>query len=231
MTTRRTRVARGAADFEMLMRELGCDQRQLMKAFINFEASCPIYEELPRAKARKWLTAVSSTSRRLADLLEKDAQALFTSKRAGHPWASVVLQRLLMEAHSPDDPQSGMVAWARATWKPVKLIEDLRRIANAATDKRLFLFMRGDKRRQWHLHSLVGELAEIYEQHTGRKAKRSTENGKPGGPFFRIVKGAYSVLSVSKTDEAIALDIRAALKGRRSVRLLKRMVQNREAGN
>jgi hypothetical protein len=107
-----------------------------------------------------------------------------------------------------------LTAMGRA--QPQRLIEDLRRLADAADDKDMFPEFRSKKRREWPLHHLIRSIAVIYEDRTGNRAGRSTDprTNKPGGPFFRIVRDAYSCLGISKGDDAIALDIRKALKGR-----------------
>jgi len=190
---------------------------RLIKAFINFEASLPIVRELRSVEARKWFKAVSAASRKLAGLLEEDAQRVFGTADMGHPWADWVLRELLKETHTPSTALEAVTAQARALWKPMHLIEDLRRMADAAENKTLWTErFRGNKRRQWHLHDLILDIANIYEDGTGKTAGRSTApmTNKPGGPFFRIVKDCYYRLGITKTDEAIALDIRKALKQR-----------------
>ena len=107
-----------------------------------------------------------------------------------------------------------LTAMGRA--QPQRLIEDLRRLSDAANDKDMFPEFRNKKRREWHAHHLIRSIAIIYEKRTGNRAGRSTDptTNKPGGPFFRIVRDAYSCIGISKSDDAIALDIRKALKGR-----------------
>jgi hypothetical protein len=207
--------------FGRLVRQLGGKppdvEHRLIQAFIDFEADLPIVRELRSVEARKWFKSVSAASRKLADLLEKDAQRVFGTVDMGHPWADWVLRELLKETHTYSTALEILVVNARALWKPKVLIEDLRRMAAAADNKSLFAQFRGNRRRQWHLHDLILDIAIIYEDGTGKKAGRSTTptTNKPGGPFFRIVRDCYSYLGIMKTDDAIALDIRKALKQRK----------------
>ena len=150
-------------------------EHRLIKAFVDFEASLPIVRELRSVEVRKWFKSVSAASRKLADLLEEDAQRVFGTVDMGHPWADWVLRELLKETHTHSTAREALVAQARALWKPKHLIEDLRRMADAADNKTLWpARFRGNKRRQWHLHDLILDLAIIYEDGTGKIARRST---------------------------------------------------------
>jgi hypothetical protein len=161
-----------------LLRQLGGktpeQEHRLIQAFVDFEATLPIVRELRSAEARKWFKSVSTTSRKLADLLEKDAQRVFGTAQMGHPWADRVLKELLMETHTTSTALQALTAVARAQWKPKLLIEDLRRMADAADNKKLFTRFRGNRRRQWYLHDLIRDIAIIYEDGTGKIAGRST---------------------------------------------------------
>jgi hypothetical protein len=224
-------------------------ERRLIQSFVDFEASLPIIRELRSAEAQKWFKSVSTASRKLADLLENDAQRVFGTAQMGHPWPDWVLKQLLMgnvlkelsmvsttvtraqpnqsieKPRGVTDASEGthtrsleikLIATALARAQPKRLIEELRRLADSADDKGLFPQFRSKKQRHWHHHDLIRAIAIIYEDRTGNRAGRSTNptTNKPGGPFFRIVRDAYFCLGISKSDEAIALDIRKALKGR-----------------
>ena len=185
----RQRIDARGPEFEGLvdavLRELRGD-RDLLRIHMHqalwvFGERQALYHDFERGNPGRWLKRVNAAARELAALLE-NATADFRS-------TDVELADL--------DDRVGRETLLR-------LVSDVQRLVDATKDT----VPKPKGRRSPHARrQLVGDLAELF-QRMGRPPGRSTVEGEPAGPFFRIVSATYAVVGETQAKEAIATDIR-----------------------
>jgi hypothetical protein len=96
----------------------------------------------------------------------------------------------------------------------LRLADDVQRLVNVTN--RGFPRGKPGRRSPTARRDLVADLATMFKEYKGDWPGLSRTGNKPGGPFFRIVKAAFTAVGETRKEEAIAKDIIKAIAKRKA---------------
>jgi hypothetical protein len=191
---------------DTLMREMGNvpEKREEVRTRLYHDLTAfwnqsGLYQEIDKAKPRKWLKLVHHAAKALKDLLD-DATEVWPTPNA--EWAD-------LRGRLPDGVLTRLAADVSCLVAATKDTSDMRRSVG--------------RRGHSALQEFVADLANTYKLCTGKKAGRSRRRRRgvnkgpeePSGPFFRLVEAALSAAGKQMSAAAIDSLIGRAIKERR----------------